>query len=196
MKPRIRIDRLLKCLALLAFVMPGVVGQTQAPPVIDEEARVVKIFADGVQQYVTLQKNVEASLRPLKPTNDAARIAEYEHALGRKLAEARHGAKQGDIFTHQVTRYFLRVIRSEFLGPQAQLARKTIRQDDPTIVIHRLEVNDVYPENIPLTNMPPTLLSKLPPLPQNLTYLIVGHDLTLKDTKSGLIVDLIPNAIP
>ena len=57
-------------------------------------------------------------------------------------------------------------------------------------------MNDVYPENIPLTTTPPTLLSKLPQLPQELAYRIVGRDLTLKDTKAGLIVDLIPNAIP
>jgi hypothetical protein len=187
---------MLKCLVFSALVIPCLLGQTPAPPLTDQDAQAVKIFADGVQQYMTVQKNVEASLRPLKPTNDPVRISEYEHALARKLAEARRGAKQGDIFTRQVTRYFLRVIRSEFLGPEAPLARKTIRQDDPAIVFHRLEVNDVYPENLPLTNMPPTLLSKLPPLPQNLTYRIVGHDLTLKDSKSGLIVDLIPNAIP
>jgi hypothetical protein len=43
---------------------------------------------------------------------------------------------------------------------------------------------------------PPALLNRLPPLPQELAYRIVGRDLTLKDTKAGLIVDLIPNAIP
>jgi hypothetical protein len=60
----------------------------------------------------------------------------------------------------------------------------------------RLHVNEVYPESMPLTTTPPTLLSKLPELPPDLAYRIVGHDLTLKDTKAGLIVDLIPNAIP
>jgi hypothetical protein len=49
---------------------------------------------------------------------------------------------------------------------------------------------------MPLTTTPPTLLSKLPQLPPELAYRIVGRDLTLKDTKAGLIVDLIPNAIP
>jgi len=39
-------------------------------------------------------------------------------------------------------------------------------------------------------------LRRLPELPQELVYRIVGHDLTLQDTKARLIVDLIPNAIP
>ena len=161
-----------------------------------EEARVFKIFTARVQQYVKLQKNVEASLPALKPTKEVARIAEHQHALARKIAQARRGARQGDIFTDEVTRQFRRIIRGEFQGPEAQLARKTIRPDDPSKVIVRLHVNDVYPENLPLTTTPPTLLSKLPQLPQELAYRIVGRDLTLKDTKAGLIVDLIPNAIP
>jgi hypothetical protein len=57
-------------------------------------------------------------------------------------------------------------------------------------------VNDVFPEDIPLTTTPPILLSKLPLLPQELAYRFVGRDLTLNDTKTGLIVDVIPKAIP
>jgi len=181
---------------LFALVAPGFAGQAPAPQPSAEEARVFKIFTARVQQYIKLQKNVEASLPALKPTNDVARIAEHEHALARKIAQARRGARQGDIFTEEVTRQFRRIIRGEFLGPEGQLARKTIREKDPSKVIVRLHVNDVYPENLPLTTTPPTLLSKLPELPPDLAYRIVGRDLTLKDTKAGLIVDFIPNAIP
>ena len=196
MNRRIWVARLLQWLSLFAFVMPGFAGQAQVPQVSEEEARVFKIFTARVQQYVKLQKNVEASLRVLKPTNEAARIAEHQHALARKIAQARRGARQGDIFTDEVTRQFRRIIRGEFQGPEAQLARRTIRQDDSSKVVVRLHVNDIYPENVPLTTTPPTLLSKLPQLPQELAFRIVGRDLALKDTKAGLIVDLIPNAIP
>lgn len=183
-------------LLLLALVAPGFAGQAQAPQASEEEARVFKIFAARVQQYVKLQKAVEASLPALKPTNEVARIAEHEHALARKIAQARSGARQGDIFSDEVARQFRGIIRGEFQGPDAQLARRTIRPDDPSKVVVRLHVNDVYPESMPLTTTPPTLLSKLPQLPPELAYRIVGRDLTLKDTKAGLIVDLIPNAIP
>jgi hypothetical protein len=143
-----------------------------------------------------MQKGQEASLPTLKPTKDAAQIVEHQHALARKIADARRNARQGDIFTHEVTERFRKIIRSAFHGPEGRLARKTIRPDDPSKVIVRLHVNDVYPADIPLTTTPPTLLSKLPQLPRELAYRIVGRDLTLKDTKAGLIVDLIPNAIP
>ena len=183
-------------LLLLALAAPCFAGQPPVPQPGAEEARVFKIFTARVQQYVKMQKAVEDSLPGLKPTNDVARIAEHEHALARKIAQARRGARQGDIFTEDVTRRFRRIIRAEFQGPIAQLARKTVRPDDPSKVVVRLHVNDVYPENIPLTTTPPTLLSKLPELPKELAYRIVGRDLTLKDTKAELIVDLIPNAIP
>jgi len=196
MKRRILVTRLFQCLSLLALVAPGLVGQAPAPQPSAEEARVFKIFTTRVQQYIKLQNDVEASLPTLKPTKEVARIDEHERALARKIAQARRGARQGDIFTDEVTRQFRRIIRGEFLGPEGPLARKTIREKDPSKVIVRLHVNEVYPENLPLTTTPPTLLSKLPELPQELAYRIVGRDLTLKDTKAGLIVDFIPNAIP
>jgi hypothetical protein len=95
-----------------------------------------------------------------------------------------------------VTERFRKIIRSEFQGPEGKRARQTIRQDDPSKVIVRLNVNDVFPESMPLTTTPPTLLFKLPELPQELAYRFVGRDLTLIDIKARLIVDLIPNAIP
>jgi hypothetical protein len=183
-------------LLLFALVAPGFAGQAPALQPSAEEVRVFKIFTARVQQYIKLQKAVEASLPALKPTKEVARIDEHERLLARKIAQARRGAHQGDIFTDAVTRQFRAIIRGEFQGPAGQLARKTIRQSDPSQVVVRLHVNDVYPETLPLTTTPPTLLNKLPELPPELAYRIVGRDLTLKDTKAGLIVDLIPNAIP
>ena len=191
----IRVIRLLLWLSLFVFLAPGFAGQAQTPQ-DSEEARDFKTFTDRVQAYVKMQKNLEASLPALKPTKDAAQIVEHQHALARKIANARRDARQGDIFTHEVTERFRKIIRRAFRGPQGRLARRTIQPDDPSKVIVRLRVNDVFPEGIPLTTTPPTLLLKLPELPQELAYRFVGHDLTLKDIKTGLIVDLIPNAIP
>jgi hypothetical protein len=193
MKRRIRVTHLLLWFSILAFLAPGLAGQAQVPQ-DSEKARDIKVFNDRVQEYVKMQKNLEASLSTLKPTMDAAQIVEHQHALARKIADARRDARQGDIFTHEVAERFRKIIRKAFRGPEGRLARQTIRQDSPAraIVLH---VNDVYPEDIPLITTPPTLLLKLPALPPELAYRIVGHDLTLKDIKASLIVDLIPNAI-
>jgi hypothetical protein len=194
MKHRIRVTCLLLWLSLFAFAAPGFAGQARVPR-DSEEARDFKTFTDRVQAYVKMQKNLEASLPTLKPTKDSAQIVEHQHALAMKIADARRDARQGDIFTHDVTERFRKIIRKAFHGPEGRLARRTIQQDTPFKVI-ALRVNDVYPEGIPLTTTPPSLLLKLPELPPELAYRFVGRDLTLKDTKAGLIVDLIPNAIP
>ena len=193
MKRRIRVTLFLQWLCLFAFVAPGFTDQAQTPRV-NEDARDFKIFTDRVQEYVKMQKNLEASLPTLKPTMDAAQIVEHQHALAKRIADARRDARQGDIFTHEVTEQFRKIIRKTFHGPEGRLARKTIQQDTPYTVIV-LHVNDVYPEDIPSITTPPTLSRMLPELPPELAYRIVGHDLTLEDIKAGLIVDLIPNVI-
>jgi len=194
MKHRIRVTRLLLWLSLFASVAVGFAGQARSPQ-DNEEARDFETFTDRVQAYVKMQKNLEASLPILKPTKDTAQIVEHQHALARKIADARRAARQGDIFTHEVSERFRKIIRKAFHGPEGRNARRTIRQDTPfkVIVPH---VNDVVPEEMPLTTTPPTLLRRLPELPPELAYRFVGHDLTLQDTKARLIVDLIPNAIP
>ena len=193
MKRRTRITHLLVWLSLFVFVAPGLAGQARTPRV-SEEARDLKVFNDRVLEYVKMQKELEASLPTLKPTMDAAQIVEHQQSLAKRIAAARRHARQGDIFTHEVTEQFRKIIRRTFRGPEGRLARKTIRPDTPFRVIV-LHVNDVYPEDIPLITTPPTLLLKLPELPPELAYRIVGHDLTLQDIKASLIVDLIPNAI-
>jgi len=193
MKRRIRITRLLLWLSLSAFVAPGFTDQARTPQG-NEEARDFKIFTDRIQEYVKMQKGLKASLPALNPTKDVARIIEHQHALARIIADARRDARQGDIFTPEVAERFRKIIDRTFRGLEGRLARQTIRPDSPSKILV-LHVNDVYPEGIPLTPTPPTLLLKLPKLPQELTYRIVGHDLALQDTEARLIVDLIPNAI-
>ena len=193
MKRRIRVIRLILWLSLFTFVAPGFTEWARTPQV-NEEARDFKIFTDRVQEYVKMQKGLKASLPALNPTKDAARIIEHQHALARKIADARRDARQGDIFTREVAERFRKIIDRTFRGPEGRLARETIRADSGSKVVV-LHVNDVYPDEIPMTTTPPTLLYRLPNLPQELAYRIVGHDLTLLDTEARLIVDLIPNAI-
>ena len=193
MKRRTRVTRHLLWLSLFAFVATGFTDQARTPQVSEEE-RDFKIFLDRIQEYVKLQKELKASLPSLNPTQDSARIIEHQHALARKIADARHDARQGDIFTSEVAERFRKIIDRTFRGSEGRLARETIRPDGSFKPV-RLHVNDTCPEEIPLTTTPPTLLLRLPKLPQELAYRFVGRDLTLQDTEARLILDLIPNAI-
>jgi len=194
MKRRIRFTTLLLCLSLLAFVAPGFARRAREPQ-DSEAARDFKPFLDRVRAYVKMQKSLDASLPTLKPTKDPAQIVEHQHALASKIADGRRGALQGDIFTHDATERFRKIIHKAFEGPEGHLARKTMEQDTPFKVVP-MHVNDVFADDIPLTTTPPTLMLKLPELPPELAYRFVGRDLVLKDIKAGLVVDLIPDALP
>jgi len=194
MKRRIQVTHHLLWLSLLVFLAPGFADHKRQPQ-DSEAARDFKPFIDRVQAYVKMQKKLEASLPALKPTKDPAQIVERQHALATKIVEARRDALQGDIFTREASERFRKIIHKSFEGPEGHLARKTMQQDIPFKVV-AMHVNDVFPDNIPLTTTPPTLMLKLPELPPDLAYRFVGRDLVLKDSKAELVVDLIPNALP
>jgi hypothetical protein len=194
MNRRIKVTCLLLWFSLLAFAAPGL-ARREREPQDSEAARDFKPFMDRVRAYVKMQKKLEASLPALKPTKDPAQIVEYQHALATKIVEARRDALQGDILTHDAAERFRKIIHQAFEGPEGHRLRRTIQQDTPFKVVS-MHVNDVFPDDIPLTTTPPTLMLRLPELPPELAYRFVGRDLVLKDIKAGLVVDLIPKAIP
>jgi hypothetical protein len=60
----------------------------------------------------------------------------------------------------------------------------------------KLAVNARYPDDVPLSTMPPEVLKNLPPLPAELEYRFVGETLILLDPDAHLVVDFVPRALP
>jgi hypothetical protein len=193
MKRPFPVIRLFLWFTLITLVSPGFAGQSQKPRGTEED-RDFKIFTERVQEYIKMRNSLKNSLPALNPTKDSVRIIEHQKMLAGKIAEVRRSSRQGDVFTSDVAERFRKIIDRTFRGPEGRLARETIRPDDSSRVV-RLHVNDVYPDDMPITTTPPTLLSRLPKLPQELTYRIVGPDLVLLDSEARLVVDLIPKVI-
>ena len=155
-----------------------------------------KEFTGRVDEYLKLHKTVEKELPALKTKEELPEmIAAHQQALARKIREARPHARPGDIFTRAAHEAFRHAIRSVFQGPQATAARAAIRQRD-TVKEVRLRVNGIYPDAIAETAFPPTLLQKLPILPDELAYRITGRDLVLVDRRANLVVDLLHEVLP
>jgi hypothetical protein len=154
-----------------------------------------KEFLDRVQSYVRLHKTIELTLPALKPTDRPELISAHQQALAQKIRDVRTNAKRGDIFTENAEKAFRTSIRDEFQGAHAQDARTTIQQGAPVKAIH-LHVNEAYPDGVPFTTVPPTLLLKFPKLPDQVAYRIVGHDLILLDVEANFVIDTIPETIP
>jgi hypothetical protein len=152
-------------------------------------------FSDRVQKYVQLHKTVEATLPKLKATNEPELIVAHQKILARKIKAARAQAKRSDIFTPAAKEDFVKAICSEFQGPQASHAKATINQGAPLKKVH-LHVNEIYPESIPYTSVPPTMLQKLPKLPEEVAYRAVSSDLVLLDVKANLVVDYLRGVLP
>jgi hypothetical protein len=152
-------------------------------------------FTQRVEEYVKLRKGIQSSLPRLKKTKLRKEIVERQTALAQKIREARSNAKQGDIFTPEIGEQFRQAIRSKFQGASASNVRKTIRQGEPQKDV-LLSVNAAYPDHLPRTTVPPTLLLCLPQLPQEVAYRIVGHSFVLEDIEARVVVDFMPGAIP
>jgi hypothetical protein len=172
------------------FIALSGCGVAQTPP-LNKQPPGFDDFQQRVRQYMKLRKELPSQ----HTTKRQEQIVDRRHSLADAIREARPAAKQGDIFTPDSSAEFLKVIRGTLQGSNAANARKTIRQGEPVTGVH-LTVNGAYPEHLPSTTVPPTLLLRLPRLPDKLAYRIVGHDFVLQDTEARLVVDLIPGALP
>jgi hypothetical protein len=186
------------CVLVVFFATGGVLAGQGNPSGKEQEddAASFKEFTGRVQEYVTVHKMVESELPKLKSKEELPEvIAAHQQALARKIREARPHARSGDIFTRSTREAFRHAVHSVFQGPQAAKARATVKERDPRRRIH-LQVNEVYPDAVPYTTVSPGLLLKLPKLPDEVAYRIVGHDLVLLDVKADMVVDLMPGILP
>jgi hypothetical protein len=169
---------------------PGISAEQQAA-----DAAGFKEFADRVKDYVKLHNSQEVLLPPVKPTSLPEMINAHQQALARKIREARPNAKQGDIFTLAAQKSFEDVIKSTMTGPRGANVDATLKQGAP-LADTRVVINQGYPDGLPYTTVPPTLLLVFPKLPDEVVYRVIGRDLVLLDLKANLVVDLIPGIIP
>lgn len=152
-------------------------------------------FEKRVKEYVKLRNQVKEKL-PTKISKDSTpeQIHAYMTSFEDAVRAARAGAKRGELFVPEVATYIRNVLRDDFKGRDKVELRKTILQAETAGVPVR--VNYPYPEQKEFTEMPPTLLLKLPQLPQELRYRFVGTNLLLVDRENNVIVDYMPNALP
>jgi hypothetical protein len=159
-----------------------------------DEKRAISAFEERVKEYVKLREQSKAKLPKLSKDSTPEQIQAHKDAFEVALRAARAGAKPGDLFTAGIAVYIRRTLREEFKGKDRQELRKTILQAETQGV--PLRVNYTYPESKELTEMPPTLLLKLPQLPKEMKYRFVGQHMLLVDRESGLIIDYMLDALP
>lgn len=187
---RTKLDRFLISTSVLLGTMTVL---AQAPPApATNDTKIVAEFEQRAKQYLDWREKTAGTM--LLPTNSPQKIDASRHSLANKVRVGRAGAKQGEIFTSQAADYFRSQIAATLQGPHGKQIRSSLRHSEPTEM--ELQINQSYPEKVPLQSTPPTLLLNLPELPKGLEYRILGRELVLRDSDANIIVDYIPDALP
>jgi hypothetical protein len=189
-------------LVVFAFIVTAgtVVAQSKqaalAPPAVVSPADKIAIqtFEKQVKEYVDLRNKLRENAPKLSKDSTPEQIQAYRTALEQSLRNARAGAKRGDLFRRETADYIRRTLKNEFQGKDRQELRDTIFETETQGVV--LRVNYPYAQTAELSEMPATLLAKLPQLPKEVRYRFVGRNMLMVDRESNLIIDYMPDALP
>ncbi len=169
-----------------------------APPAASagspSDAKTVATFTERLRQYSENHNKLEKSLPPLPKETSSDVIEKHQRALEALLKKARASAKRGDIFDPETEKLIRRSLTQIFSGPEGTRLKATIMDENTTTL--KLAVNTRYPDDLPVSTMPPQVLAMLPKLPEELEYRFIGNRLILLDVHAHTIADYIENALP
>lgn len=191
MRPRLTSLALIVLVASVAYAQPATTNQTRDTPdfTVQVWGYIVADFSARVWDYSELRSELEKGLPPLRVTDDPAEIRRAVRALAKKIRVGRAGAKQGDMFTPTISVEFRKALILE-MDANTWAA---IMDDNPGEFSN--QINGTYPEEKPLSTVPPNILAVLPSLPDDIQYRFLGRHLILLDTRANVILDRIPFAI-
>jgi hypothetical protein len=150
-------------------------------------------FQKRVDAYVVAHKQLEAKLPPLPKGATPAQVDRDQRAIGELVVQARSDAKPGDFFTPGMQIFVKALLADVFKGPLGRAAREDVYDEKHPV---RAVINKRYPDEVPLSTMPPRVLASLPKLPDELEYRIVYNDLILMDVHAHIILDYVLDAMP
>jgi hypothetical protein len=158
------------------------------------------LFEQRVKAYVEVHKAAADALPDLEKRTGAAAISGHQKALADGIRARRAKAQPGDVLGGEVARLIQGLIAAELATAAGSAEWSEIRDQNPTAESPgepiTVAVNAPYAEGASLSTVPPGLLQRLPPLPRELDYRFVGHDLVLRDTVAHIIVDYLKNVLP
>jgi hypothetical protein len=154
----------------------------------------VKAFETQANDYVKLRNKVKEAGPKLSKDSTPEQIEAYRATLEQSLRAARKGAKRGDLFRPEISDHIRLTLKNEFQGRDRKEIRDIAFETELQGVV--LRVNYPYSQDAELSEMPATLLTKLPQLPAEVRYRFVGRNLVLVDRESNVIIDFMPDALP
>jgi len=180
------------------------------PQSVEMDKETLGKFAEEVQEYVKLRQSALTKVTPVTSSSTPRELTAHQRALTQAIVTYRKGKQRGNIFKPDVEAAIRRTLQREFTGPEGKALMKEIRSGNPRVEGNprpqdptqetfprvTLAVNAVYPDAAPFSSVPPSLLLKLPELPEVVRYRFVGRTLILRDTEANVILDFIPDVVP
>src|SRR5437763_1043489 len=122
---------MMKCTGLI-FILACALSTVQASrQTVNPGAAILLDFDKRVAEYQKLRKTVESKLPRLKQTPSAAIIAQHETELAQAIREARPSARQGDIFTPEISAAFRRLVGLAMQGQNAKRIKESLKRSEP-----------------------------------------------------------------
>jgi hypothetical protein len=181
-------------IAALLFSFALVVDAVQKPPAAtNATATTLQEFDRRVDDYVDLHKKLEKTLPSLPEQTDPVTIDKHQRALMVLIQGARKGAKAGDIFHPPMQKLVRALLRPIFQGPDGLQVKSEILDNEYKGNV-KLLVNARYPDEVPISTVPPQVLAQLPKLEEELEYRFVRNHMILFDSHAHLIVDFVERA--
>jgi hypothetical protein len=182
--------------AVPAAVLLGLTVSLGAAPQrgrVNPNATTIKEFLKRVDDYVALHKKLENTLPPLPKQTTPQQIDAHERALAKLIQAARKNAKPADMLFPAMQRLVRTLLRPIFTGKDGLQIKNEIVDNEYKGNV-KLAVNGRYPDEVPVSTMPPQVLQALPKLPEELEYRFIQHSLILFDPHAHIIADFMERA--
>ena len=169
----------------------GIAGYPPQEPAGDRS--VLAMFDERVGSYVAVHRRFE-QLLPSESAGSRQSSRFRQKFLASAIKAARPNAEQGDIFVPPVADFFRRTIAMALHEVDVDTLLRDVYGHRETMLDFHPRVYDSYPDWA-THEMPSILGQRLPPLPGDLAYRLLDHDLVIWDIHADLIVDVLPDAV-
>jgi hypothetical protein len=181
------------------------VSVPQRPDLATGTPAVPQEFTEGVDHYAGIHRGVAASLGQEILCANAEELQRQTWAFAAAIRAAMPNARAGDIFSPDVAKYFRGHIATVVRETRPDIATLLEENEDDDDDDEEEEEEEVEEPSAPEVNaafpwnaggfMWPSMLWRLPSLPEELEYRFVGRDLVLLDVRANLVVDVLQDAL-
>jgi hypothetical protein len=161
---------------------------------INADALTIADFNDRVYGYAALSKKLDETIKEPSSDSQPQAFLDHQRALAKLIQKARAGAKPGDLCRKPMREIIRKLVAGVVRGPGGKEIRRSLLDEYPGNL--RLAVNSEYPDNAPLSTVPPQILQGLPKLPERLEYRFLGKRLLLIDSHARIVADIVEKVVP